>query len=263
MNETGTQPRMLALAVLAAVAVAVGFRLGDLLNEEPRRVSTGQAETATPTETWTPTATATLPYALETVTPGGPTPTIEGFLLETPSSTPPYPRPIYTEQEAVDWSLELVPDELDTSGEIAILMPYSQLDQWRGGSSPNTAPDAPVWLVGLLTYGATMFDVVLPWFGFSGPDDPGLPTAVSGSAAHSNWEIEGLFYGWDANSGSLVGRGVLTNEASPMYSSSSMSYASLVALPGHSMQIQPATPIPSATPGPTPTNIAPMYPGDS
>ncbi len=192
---------------------------------------------------------------------GGPTPTIEGFLLLTPSPTPPYPDPIYTEQQAIDRSLDRFPEGYPPYGEVAILMPYSQLDAWRGGSSPKTQPDSPAWLVGILADGMTMFDVLLPWLGYAGLGDPNLPSSVPASAADSDWVIEGLFYAWDANGGSLIGLGVLTNPSSPMYTASSRSYESLLALPSHNMPIEPATPIPSPTPGPSPTSIGPVYPG--
>ncbi len=170
-------------------------------------------------------------------------------LLPPPTETPEFPNPILTAQEAISRSLALFPSSANPHGEVARLLTFNDLDQWRRGSSPGTAPQSPAWLVGILGDNLTMFGLTLPRMGYAGLSDPQLPPDIATEAPASDWPVEGAFYAWDANSGILVGEGVLSDPA--LVLGSYQSYASLVALPSNPLPISSATPYPTMTAFPT------------
>ena len=108
------------------------------------------------------------------------------------------------------------------------------LDSWRGveKTSPLSEPQAPVWLVGITGTNLTLGDAI-----FFTSDKP-----------EGAQPIEGIFFAWDANSGALIGQGVLDKQWP-------QNLGSLSALTSVDTPIEVATIVyaPTETPEPTPT----------
>lgn len=172
-----------------------------------------------------------------------PTPTLEPPPEET-SAVIQDLEPIETEAEAIARSMNLFPTGHYPHDAVARLNTYSVIDAWRHTTSPDTEQTSPAWLVGILGDTLTIRDLLS-----DGSLNGGTPVWPADP-------VDGAFYVWDANGGWLAGQGIL---------SSTLTYASLVAVPSLSLTITKATdlaPYPtldptSATPGsvstPTPS----------
>lgn len=170
---------------------------------------------------------------------GTPTPTWE------PTSTPAFPQPIFTSEDAIARSLVLFPEGHNPHDMVARLITHRTYQQWLlapGPADPEPTqewmppefhPDHPLWLVGVLGDNLTDVDVM----SLSAPQEflPPTPSLVPGA-----------FYAWDANSGIEAGFGTLTTQPG-------QDHASIVALVDEGVQIVPATEAPAiGEPTPTP-----------
>lgn len=133
--------------------------------------------------------------------------------------------PLYDETQAISESLRIFPVDRNPHDEVARLLMYSEIDEWRGISSVGMSPNSPAWLVGIRGDNLTVGDVMA---GHS----PGLDTIPNADVA-----VDGAFYVWDANSGELAGVGVLHNQ-------SDRNYASLASLQHQSLPVMAATALP-------------------
>jgi len=177
-------------------------------------------------------------HAITTVQGGTDTPA--------PQATPHYEAfPIFTAQEAISTALALYPTHRSYYSETATLTTYEYVDAWRMTSSPGTQPHAPVWLVAIRSDGLHKYDVLLlDVLGYMGRDDPDLPQDLWNDTADDR-PVEGAFYVLDANSGDVVGYGVLE-------AGTALEYQSAAAIPSVANPIASATPFPlEPTPDPT------------
>lgn len=144
---------------------------------------------------------------------------------------------IVSETDAISRSLRSLPTGFLLAGNpVARLLPYSQVDSWRGMSSPGPAATDPAWLVGVPTSGLRAIDIMSEY--------------VPDSATPSPQLVPGAFYVWDARTGSLMGVGVLQLTGQ-------RTIAGIQQLVNASMTIEPATPLP---PYPTDTAEIPGVP---
>ena len=101
----------------------------------------------------------------------------------------------------------------------------SEGDAWRQNESPGVLDHVPMWIVGVTADDLLIADVLSEYHMTNdGPD-------AFGSAP-----VEGAWYAWDANSGAILGQGVL----GPSWS---QTMASLAQLPDRwgTLSIVPAT----------------------
>lgn len=159
---------------------------------------------------------------------------------QTPGATPTssWPSPIYTEQDAIDQALGRFPEGFSPHSEVARLVTTDTYDIWSETRALDAAyalnGDAPVWLVGILGDSLLRSDI-MSVVGMPVPET--LDTSVAGG-----------FYAWDANSGALIGLGVLAPiDEWPQ------NYGSLCALKNEPLSITLATPRPTLGPTVTPT----------
>lgn len=162
---------------------------------------------------------------------------------ETP--TPPQPTqdpaevyaPIFTDQDALARTLAELPQGIVAHTTLTRLVTEDRFWEWNGGlpaSSAGSLLSDPVWIVGVISDGLKVSDVM---FVFNGPQasDP----------------VEGAFYAWQANTGFLLAQGALAAQVPH-------SRAALAALPNQNLVIQLPAFVP--TPEPTPTDLPLTYP---
>jgi len=159
------------------------------------------------------------------------------------TSTPSYPRPIFTAAEAISRSLELFPPGGAPQNTVARNISHRTFGEWLDGPAywedrdpwqpGEFHPDHPVWLVGILGNNLTDNDIIA----IAVPGEFLSPPAVP---------VPGAFYAFDANSGLEAGFGALTTAPSE-------DFASIAALPTEAATVVPATEVPRVgAPSPTP-----------
>lgn len=173
---------------------------------------------------------------------GGATSTPTSSPTSTPTATPePGLDPIYSESEAEARSLEMFPAGHAPSTPATRLISHGSLEeQWlhvaTGPGVLSWHANHPVWLVGILGTDLTV-DIAT--------GSLGIPGVTGGGDTRS---VDGIYYAWDANSGSL-------RSAGPLMAGSPRSYVALQALQDESLTIVKATQVvlddlPTATPEP-------------
>ena len=143
-----------------------------------------------------------------------------------------FSNPILDAQDAISRSLELFPEGHQPHSPIARLVSIGVMDAWRERQSMLSPPDSPGWVVGILGVDLTVADV-LPAMYEGASDDVGqLP-------------VDGAWFAWNANSGTLLGLGVL-EDGWPQ------NYSSLSAMQDEQIPITAATEVILPTDVPTP-----------
>lgn len=158
------------------------------------------------------------------------------------TSTPGYPRPIFSATDAISRSLELFPAGFTPQQAVARNISHRTLNEWRDGpdywqENPwvpgEYHPDHPVWIVGILADGLDSRDVM----------SLGIPEMFMSPTPKA---VPGAYYSWDANSGFEAGFGTLITATGE-------DFASIVNLPTEEITVVPATEIPAiGEPTPTP-----------
>lgn len=166
---------------------------------------------------------------------------------ETPTLDPTrFSEPLYTSQEVISASLQVFPEGFQPTNAVARLITAEVLDNWRGVMSPFMEPNAPVWMVGVAANGMTVADALPMLYGESGfaPPRGGTPAAIGAQG------IEGMFFAWDANSGSILGRGALMSISGQDFSSiSGLAQVTATIVPATLIVVpDDRTPEPSVTP---------------
>lgn len=157
------------------------------------------------------------------------------------TSTPDYPRPIFSGTDAISRSLEHFPPGFTPQQTVARNISHRTLKEWRHGPeywSENPwvpgeyHPDHAVWIVGILADGLDSNDVM----------SLGIPEMFLEPTPKP---VPGAYYSWDANSGLEAGFGTLTTTTGE-------DFASIVSMPTEEIPVVPATEVP-AVGEPTPT----------
>lgn len=146
---------------------------------------------------------------------------------------------VYTAQEAISLTLELLPSGFTPTQVEARLVTYSTLMEQFLGMSPGgyESTQGPSWLVGVVGAGLTDVDILPP------------PTYLPNFTPDPPTAIPGAFFAWDANSTYVVSQGFLES-AGPT------SMATILAFVNASVPIETATDVPlygGETPTPSPT----------
>ena len=144
---------------------------------------------------------------------------------------------------AMAWSLAMFPTEtFSVTHTVARLVTMGDALAWQHAIITDPADPSlskPMWVVGIRAAGMTVAD-------------PGHPGA-------DPLPLDGVWYVWNATNSGLDSTGGL---GSPDYAGGSTpTYASIEALVSKPLQIDPATPFPTITPGPSPTSDVPLLPG--
>jgi len=117
---------------------------------------------------------------------------------------------------------------------VARLLPHSSALAWRGGSFVDPSDPAgrdAVWVVAVATEGMRLSDYALP---ANRPSDP---------------EVAGMWFILSASGGGLGSMGGLAPEGQP-----GLTFSSVEALPSEALAIGTPEPLPTVTPGPSPTS---------
>lgn len=134
--------------------------------------------------------------------------------------------PIVSMDDATNRSLQLFPASKPHAEPVVRLVSLRVLDEWRGSYGSLTNARSPAWLVGIPGEGLVIDDMF-----------PGLYPSGSNAAPgqdSSATSIEGLYFAWSANSGSLIGQGALGTQWP-------QTVASIAALADESLPIVAAT----------------------
>jgi hypothetical protein len=171
---------------------------------------------------------------------GQATQTNSGGPTDTPGPSPTYDTrfdwasPITHGAFAVTRSAELLRSlGWEPSDVTSHLISFATYAAWQGSVIDSPYPQGPVWLVAFNGPGLTMDKV---------NDDIGAQLGHAPSSAASSGvaapPVEGIYYAWDATSGSLIGKGALIP-------GTAWTYASVAAMTDIVAAIEPATPMPS------------------
>lgn len=115
--------------------------------------------------------------------------------------------PIYTSEQALLRSVDLLPRGSETITGDVKLVDYQTLDSIRGTSSPFTSPNSPVWVVGLIATNLTSENIM------NRLAAPSMAEPGATISPYSSVPIPGVLYSWDANDGGLVGLQPLNNSS--------------------------------------------------